>query len=117
MIQQPEIPKGKPCNDLVTQNISNIRNGRELNAPLSYLNRSCEFRKVWENIHLADNIAERKAHMKAYNQRPEVKERQKAYRKAYNQRPEVKARYQRPEVKARKKAYLKAYRKKLKEEK
>ena len=56
-----------------------------------------------ENMTKQTKIKDRKAYMKAYNQRPEVK----AYKKAYYQRPEVKAYKkaynQRPEVKAYKK--------------
>jgi hypothetical protein len=45
--------------------------------------------------------------MRAYNQKPEVKERKRAYMRAYNQKPEVKE---------RKRAYMRAYNQKRRSE-
>jgi hypothetical protein len=124
--------KDKLCEAEVRKNIVLVETGQPLTLPLATLNRSCEFRKVWEKWSggsLAFNLrnplprhhkktyeevkAHRKAYGKAHNQKPEVKAHRKAHRKAYNQKPEVKAHRkaynQKPEVKAHIKAYHKAY--------
>ena len=102
----PEIPEGKPCNDLITQNIRNVKNNKELTAPLSYLNRSCEFKRAYKNImgeFEKQDKNEKKAYKKAYQQRN--KDKIKAYWKAYQQRNKDKI-----------KAYQKAYRQRKKKE-
>jgi len=115
-----------PCRIEIEKNILNVETGKPLTLPLSKLNRSCRFKKLYEKYsggsigNVRDitkeyvkakwrNKAYRQRQMEAYRQRPEVK----AYLKVYRQKPEVKAYwkayYQRPEVKAYKKAYQKAY--------
>jgi len=113
-MKQPLLPdySEQPCKSIIAENINAVKNGKELTAPLAYLNKSCEFRKKYEMIvgtitRMSDE--EKVAWRNAYRQRPEFKAYQKAYQKAYSQRPKTKAYkktyYQRPEVKARQKAY------------
>ena len=93
-MKQPLLPdySQAPCKSIVTENINAVKKGKELTAPLSYLNKSCEFRKKYAMIvgeferRTADEM---KARMKAYRQRPEIKARMKARMKAYYQRPEI----------------------------
>jgi hypothetical protein len=96
-MKQSNLPdySGQPCKSIITENIRAVEKGKELTAPLSYLNKSCEFRTAYkrivgefEKMDKEEVKAHHKAHQKAYYQRPEVK----AHQKAYYQRPEVKAR-------------------------
>ena len=110
----PKIPEGKPCDDLITQNIRNVKNNKELTAPLSYLNRSCEFKRAYKNImgeFEKQDKNDKKANLKAYHQTDKYKAYQKAYWKA-NQ----KAYHQTDKYKAYQKAYKKAYRQRKKRE-
>ena len=83
-----------PCKSIVTENIRNIEDGKALTAPLSYLNKSCEFKKRYDIIFGVEQLKkeEAKARMRAYRQKPEMRARMRAY-------------YQKPEVKARMRAY------------
>lgn len=90
-MKQPNIPdySKHPCKSIIAENIQNVKNNKELTAPLSYLNKSCEFRTAYRRIvgeFEKMDEQEFKAHRKAYNQRPEVKARERAYKKAYYQR-------------------------------
>jgi len=111
------------CPRIVNENIIRVRTGQPLTKPLALLNKSCDFKKEWDDrfnmVHEEELKEERKSKIREYKQKPEVKAHQKAYQKAYYQKPEVKAYkkahqkayYQKPEVKAYKKAYQKAYKK------
>ena len=111
------------CEAEVRKNLVLVELGEPLTLPLATLNKSCQFRREWDNIQdkwhgpTKDKL-ERKAKMKAYSQTPERKAKMKAYdqtpeakakKKAYNQTPERKAKMkaysQTPEAKAKKKAY------------
>ncbi|HDZ61167.1 MAG TPA: hypothetical protein ENH46_05665 [Candidatus Pacearchaeota archaeon] len=105
--------EGELCEASVRKNIVLAELGEPLTIPLRILNENCNFKKKWDEIQTkwhgepADGReACKKAYMKAYNQKPEVK----ARKKAYNQKPEVKAHKQKPEVKAHLKAYMRKYR-------
>ena len=94
------------CPRIVNENIIRVRTGQPLTKPLALLNKSCDFKKEWDDrfnmVHEEELKEERKSKIREYKQKPEVKAHQKAYQKAY---------YQKPEVKAYKKAYQKAYKK------
>jgi hypothetical protein len=114
---------GIPCRAEIEKNLIRVKFGEPLTLPLATLNRSCQFKKIWDKFTEPEikrayhQRPEIKAKEKAYRQRPEIKAKIKAYMKAYHQRPEIKAKekayYQRPEIKAKikakKKAYMKAY--------
>jgi hypothetical protein len=97
------------CQREINQNINRIMTNQPLTRPLRVLNRSCEFRKKYEeifNFANEDKIKEEvKAKKREYYQKPEVKAKQREY----YQKPEVKAKkreyYQKPEVKAKKREY------------
>jgi len=108
----PKIPEGKPCDDLITQNIRNVKNNKELTAPLSYLNRSCEFKRAYKNImgeFEKQDKNEKKAYKKAYQQTDKYKAYQKAYKKAYYQTDKYKANKKAYRQTDKYKAYQKAY--------
>ena len=77
-----------PCKSVIVDNIKAVEQGKELTAPLSYLNRSCEFRQAYNKYLLVTEglPVEVKAYKKAYYQKPEVKAHIKAYKKAYYQK-------------------------------
>ena len=87
--------KNNLCEAEVKKNIVLVELGKPLTLPLAILNKSCEFKKMWNktfNKWHPDEEAKayRKAYIKAYNQKPEVKARNKAYHKAYYQRKKLK---------------------------
>ena len=106
----PEIPdySNAPCKSLIVENIRNVENGKELTAPLAHLNRSCEFRRIWNKLG-------EKEIRKAYRQ----SDKYKAYQQSDKRKAYLKAYYQSNKYKASQKAYLKAYyqRKKLENKK
>ena len=89
-----EKEKKQICKQEIIKNIALVEQGKPLTMPLATLNRSCEFKKIYEKT-FEDEVR------REYQQRPEVKAKQKEY----YQRPEVKAKHkeyqQRPEVKAK----------------
>ena len=109
----PNIPKGKPCDSLVTQNIRNVRQGKELNAPLAYLNRSCKFRKVWDIVNNIKGLKSQeyrqsdkyKAYHKAYQQSDKYKASQKKYLQSDKYKASQKKYRQSDKNKASQKAY------------
>ena len=116
-MKTPKIPKDTPCKSVVVENIQNVKNGKELTAPLAYLNRSCEFKKAYERVvggTVGKVINAKPCVLKgAYQQTPEYKAKKRAYWKAYQQTPEYKAKkrayQQTPEYKAKQRAYMRAY--------
>jgi len=76
------------CKEDVARNIVNVAIGEPLDMPLATLNRSCNFRKVWDKFAGAD--LEKKEKRRKYLQKPEVKERMRKYKQKYYQKPEVK---------------------------
>ena len=93
------------CPALVRKNLVLVELGKDLTVPLARLQRNCKFKKEWEKIQskwhgdTKDAII-RKARMREYSQRPDIKARRKAQRREY---------YQRPDVKARRKAQMREY--------
>ena len=127
--EKPLLPdySKSPCKSIIAENISAVRKGKELTAPLSYLNKSCEFRKKYAMIvgeFEKQDEDEVKASRKAYQKSDKYKASRKAYlqsdkykasRKAYLQSDKYKAYRKSDKYKAYQKAYDKAYylRKKL----
>ena len=107
------------CIREINENIKRVFNKKPLTRPLRVLNKNCEFKKRYDiacDLLEGDLKKERvRAYHKTYNQKPEVKERVRAY----SQKPEVKERVrayhktynQKPEVKERVRAYYKKNRK------
>lgn len=83
-----------PCKSVVADNIKAIKNGESLNAPLSYLNKSCEFRKVYNVVFgpLTADREKKNAKLRTYLQSPEAKARMCANQRKYRNKPEVKER-------------------------
>jgi hypothetical protein len=90
-MKRPELPElsNAPCKSIVVENIHNIEKGKALTAPLSYLNRSCEFRQRYEKIvgPIFSTSAERVRKMRSYHDlSPEEKERAREHQRAYHHR-------------------------------
>ena len=73
-MRQPNLPNysGQPCKSVIADNIHAVMNRKELTASLSYLNKSCEFRKKYAMIvgeFEKKDAEEIKAQKKAYYQR------------------------------------------------
>jgi len=142
-----EIYRDAPCKSIVAENIENVKNNKALTAPLSYLNRSCEFKKIFKAVPkityynciicgkkckrignhgkrlLCDSKKcdkERKRIVNnVYRSRPEIKAKIRKYSRkiARKYRDKRKAYYQRPEVKKRVLEYVNRYNRKHRAEK
>lgn len=87
--------KEKLCEAEVKRNIVLVELGKPLTLPLAKLNRSCEFKKVWEETYdkWHPNDSKEfwvKRNKKVYYQRPEVKTHHKTYMKDYYQKHKLK---------------------------
>jgi len=101
IIKQPELPDNSntPCKSIVVDNINAVKNGKELTAPLRYLNKSCDFKQAYRRIvgeFEKKDAEENKAVQKAYRDSDKYKEylkseKYKALQKLYYQRKKQKA--------------------------
>ncbi len=128
-----DIDNKKPCIRIVNENLTLVYEGLPLTKPLSFLNKSCEFRTKYRHfMNYAHGTAEEvKERMREYKQRPEVKARaretqkvwwqknkkkRKAYNKKYHEKnkEKIKEYKQKPEVKAKRKEWRQKPENKLK---
>ena len=117
-MKPPTIPdySGQPCKSIIAENINAVKKGKELTAPLSYLNKSCEFKTAYVRIigditHFCDKKAYRqsdkgKASQKKYQQSDKFKASQKKYQQSDKFKASQKKYQQSDKCKASKKAYL-----------
>lgn len=90
-----ELPD-KPCIRVVDENLRLMEEGKALNQPLAYLNRSCFFKQRYDQF--CDIVygkvkypltKEQKIRYKEWRRNYQKKPEWKEYIKEYNQRPEV----------------------------
>ena len=72
-----------PCIRIVNKNLRLVEEGKPLEEPLRFLNKSCNFRKRYNILFDLKNEEEIekevKAKRKEYHQKPEVKAKRKEY--------------------------------------
>ena len=109
-MRQPNLPNysGQPCKSVIADNIHAVMNRKELTASLSYLNKSCEFRKKYAMI-VGEFEKQSKEEIKAYQGAYQKSDKYKAYKRAYYQRPEIKTKKKAYQKSDKYKAYQKAY--------